>query len=112
VELGKIQGQLEELGFQLIAVSPDSPADLSKTASQYKLGFRLAGDSRFAAMDAYGVAWSKKGGKPLPVPAVFVFGADGLVHFQYVNPNHAIRLSDEVLLSLARAAQGKKEKSQ
>ena len=38
----------------------------------------------------------------LPVPAVFVVGADGVVRYQYVNPDHHMRLDAEVLLAAAR----------
>ena len=38
----------------------------------------------------------------LPVPAVFVVGTDGVVRYQYVNPDHHTRLDAEVLLAAAR----------
>ncbi len=37
----------------------------------------------------------------LPVPAVFVLGADGKVKFVYTNPDHTTRLSNEELLAVA-----------
>lgn len=39
----------------------------------------------------------------LPVPAVFIVGTDGVVRFQYVNPNHRVRLDAEVLLAAAKS---------
>ena len=33
----------------------------------------------------------------LPVPAVFVLDTQGMVHFQYANPNYRVRLSGAVI---------------
>ena len=40
----------------------------------------------------------------LPVPSVFVIGTDGVIQFEYVNPNYRVRLDPDVLLAVARAA--------
>ncbi len=39
----------------------------------------------------------------LPVPSVFVYN-DGRMTFQYVNPDHRVRASGDVILAAARAA--------
>ena len=77
---------------------------MKKTAKKNGLSFPLIGDSKAAAMDAFGIAWGSPDKQPLPAPAVFVLGADSLVHFQYVNPNYRVRLADEVLLAAVRTA--------
>ena len=40
----------------------------------------------------------------LPVPATFIIGRDGIIQFQYANPNYKVRLTPEVLLAAAQAA--------
>ena len=40
----------------------------------------------------------------LPVPAVYIFGTDGKVRFQYVNPDYKVRLDFDVLLAAAKSA--------
>lgn len=39
----------------------------------------------------------------LPVPAVFLVNTDGIIQFQYVNPNYNVRLKKEVILAAAKA---------
>lgn len=39
----------------------------------------------------------------LPVPAVYLINPDGLITFQYVNPDYTTRINSEVLLTAARA---------
>ncbi len=38
----------------------------------------------------------------LPVPAVFLVNTDGIIQFQYVNPNYTVRLKKEVILAAAK----------
>ena len=39
----------------------------------------------------------------LPVPAVFIIGMDGIIKFQYVNPNHRVRVHPDILLAAAKS---------
>jgi peroxiredoxin len=39
----------------------------------------------------------------LPVPAVFVIDTNGLVHFQYANPNYKVRLTEDLLLAAVKS---------
>lgn len=40
----------------------------------------------------------------LPVPAIYLIDENGLVQFNYVNPNFKVRLDESVLLAAAKAA--------
>jgi peroxiredoxin len=40
----------------------------------------------------------------LPVPSVFIVGTDGVIRFEYVNPNYRIRISPDLLLAAAKDA--------
>jgi peroxiredoxin len=39
----------------------------------------------------------------LPVPAAFIIGTDGLIKFEYINPNYKMRIKADVLLAAAKA---------
>jgi peroxiredoxin len=39
----------------------------------------------------------------LPAPATFIVASDGMIRFQYTNPDYHVRLHPDVLLAAARA---------
>lgn len=135
--LKAIEEELEVLGVQVLAISPDAAASMVETAQ--KVGgsprFRLFSDPTLAVARAFGVARratpgelrelaaagvdlrKRSGGvnpELLPVPGVFVIGRDGRVAFAHVNPEGRGRLAPEVLLAVARTlnedSQGRGEK--
>lgn len=64
-------------------------------------------DKTNAALKGYGIDLVKASGEEhllIPVPAAFVIGTDGIVDFQYVDPNYSRRIDPSVLLAAARAA--------
>ena len=85
-------------------MSPDPPGKLAQTVEKQKLTYRLVSDADMAAARAFGIAFQAEGRRPLPVPSVYVVGTDGIIRFQYVNPNYAVRLDPDVLLAAAKAA--------
>jgi peroxiredoxin len=124
MELQSIDPQLRQLGYRIIAVSPDLPEKLQVSVGKHKLSYTLLSDSRMAAAKAFGVAFSvdkktreiyKKykidlnaasGEKHnlLPVPSVFIIGKDGKIKFSYANPDYKIRLDSATLMAAAKAA--------
>jgi peroxiredoxin len=124
-QLRTTEEPLKKLGYEILAISPDSAAQLGATTEKNKLGYRLLSDSTMAASRALGIAFrmddetfkkyqgygidlEKSSGEThhqLPVPAIFLVGRDGTIHFSYVNPNYQVRLAPEVLLAAARAYQ-------
>ena len=40
----------------------------------------------------------------LPVPATFIVSTDGTIKFEYVNPDHRVRIKPDLLLAAAKAA--------
>ena len=106
VQLQKINPQLEELGYQILAISPDPPEQLVRTAARRGIDLALLGDPDLGLSRALGIAFHAPGSSPLPVPAVYIAGTDRVVDFQYVNPKYSVRLDPAVLLAAARAALG------
>jgi peroxiredoxin len=119
----KIEKELADLNAQLIAVSPDSPEKLAETkitAPSYQLlsddsltlaqtlGLAFYLDDKTAKIyrNKLGVNFVSLEGEAkvaLPVPAVFVIDTNGLVHFQYANPNYKVRLTEDLLLAAVKS---------
>jgi len=57
VQLQKMKQQLDELGYQIIAVSPDRPAKLKQTIEQLGLEYELLSDSEIIFAGALGIAY-------------------------------------------------------
>ena len=123
-QLQSIESELVQLGFQIIAVSPDRPEILKGPAEEHGLKYRLLSDSEMTAALSLGIAFqvddatvgkyktsygidleAHSGQKHhlLPVPSVFIIGKDGVIQFSYVNPNYRVRIDPDVLLEAAKA---------
>jgi peroxiredoxin len=123
-QLQSIESELVQIGFQIIAVSPDRPEKLKGPAEKHGLKYRLLSDSEMIAAKALGIAFrvddatvnkykaaygidleADSGQKHhlLPVPSVFLVGRDGIIQFSYVNPNYKVRIDPAVLLEAAKA---------
>jgi peroxiredoxin len=121
--LGEIEPKLLALGYQIIAVSPDTAEGLKKMVGQNHLDYRLLSDHGMDAAKAYGTAFRLSptiekayrghgvaltpipGGEGywLPVPTVYLISRNGLIKFAYSNPDYKVRLSSEALLAAAEA---------
>jgi len=123
-ELSKIEGQLMEMGYQVLAVSPDIPEFLKKTSDRHTLKSTLLSDSHLKAAKALGIVfaldektkayYAKKGfelekhaddsSQQLPVPSVFIIDKQGVVRYVFSEPNYKIRIASDVLLKAAANA--------
>lgn len=121
--LKDIEGQLDELGYQILAISPETPAQLQEQKLQTKFTVRLLADPDLEAISGFGIGFSvedetrtkykskwdinltsdKTSGKAvLPAPAVFILDTDGTIKFSYVNPDIKTRISPELLYQAAK----------
>jgi peroxiredoxin len=120
--LQSIEGDLKKLGYRILAVSPDRAVELKKSLGKNKLTYQLLSDSSMDAAKAFGVAFKVDDGvltkykgfgidlevasgekhHYLPVPSVFLIGADGVIKFRSFNPDYKVRLSNDELLTAAR----------
>ncbi|MBB1268943.1 peroxiredoxin-like family protein [Shewanella sp. SR44-3] len=124
-QLKAIEPKLIDMGFQLVGISPDTPAQLKTSVRDNKLDYLLLSDADMLASQAFGLAYftsqevsqrytqkmkltnplwlTPEGDKRLvlPVPAVYLMDKSGLVHFQYVNPNFRVRPAPELILTAA-----------
>ncbi len=122
-ELRKIRKPLEDMGYQMIAISPDLPAELSKTLDNDQLDYTLLSDSKAEALKAFGIAFrvddatiekykdhgldlEKASGEThhaLPVPSVFIVDGMGVLQFSYSHPDYKVRVPGKVVLAAAQA---------
>lgn len=122
-DLQKIEDELYEIGYQILAVSADRPEKLKATLQKNELDYTLLSDSPMTAAKAFGLAFKVKqetvdryksigidlegdsghNHHLLPVPAVYILNTEGVVQFNYVNPNYKERINGDVLLAAARA---------
>ena len=98
----RIEPKLAELGYHILAISPDPPEKLVETIESHSLTYRLLSDGDLSAAQAFGIAFQAEGKRPLPVPAVYMVGTDGVIQFHYVHPNYRVRLDPDLLLAAAR----------
>ncbi|WP_462264566.1 peroxiredoxin family protein [Mucilaginibacter sp.] len=113
-----IQADLVNMGYQIIAISTDSPENLGKSISKHQLTYTLLSDADLAVSRQFGIAFKApaaysatlaqgSGGKNsdqlLPVPSVFVLNQKGIIQFEYINPDFKQRISPDLLKSVAAA---------
>ncbi|MCG9965280.1 MAG: peroxiredoxin-like family protein [Shewanella sp.] len=124
-QLKAIEPKLIEMGFQLVGISPDTPAQLKASAAKNELKYLLLSDEKMLASQAFGIAfytskqvtesytnrlqlenplWTTPEGDKrlvLPVPAIYIADKKGLIHFQYLNPNYKVRPAPKLILTAA-----------
>lgn len=128
--LGKLQSIESEIlghGYQIVALSPDRPAELERSLEKHKLTYALFSDSAMDAAKAFGLAFTventtlvkyrivginleKASGEEhhmLPVPAVFLVNTDGMIQFAYSNHDYKVRLETDKILGEITRASGK-----
>lgn len=115
--LGEAEKELLDLGYQIIAVSPDAPKSLKVTGEKSKLKYQLLSDSKGELSKAMGIAFKapdnyesylSKGSEGvntnlLPVPAVFIVTTKGIIQFEHINPDYKERISTPLLIAVAKA---------
>jgi peroxiredoxin len=120
-DLAHIEPEVRRRGYQIIAISPDVPAELNKMHDKNHLTYRLFSDSSAEAMKKFGVAfrlddatftkyrddykvdlekYSGQGHHILPVPSVFVIDKSGSIRYAHSNPDYKVRLKGSELLQV------------
>ncbi|MFY8181915.1 MAG: peroxiredoxin family protein [Flavobacterium sp.] len=114
MEMQEIENQIIALGYQIVAISPDSPKFLKETTKEDKLNYQLFSDSDGKFSEALGIAFKRdkpkldkysEGKNPgfLPVPTVYILDENREIEFLYINPNYAKRLKGEMLLAVLKS---------
>jgi peroxiredoxin len=123
-ELQSIEKNLLDLGYQILAISMDKWELLNGNSEKVNLTYKLLSDNSANAVKAFGIAFKVEDGivekyktynidlesasgekhHILPVPAAFIVGTDGMIKFEYVNPNYKVRIKADLLLAAAKSA--------
>ncbi len=127
MDMVQAEPKLVAMGYQLLAVSPDSPqslkASIDKSQFSYQLlsdsdmalarGFGLAfkvDDATLAKLGSYNIDLEKASGKDhhlLPVPAVYIVDTQGVIRFAHSDPDYTKRMPTNQLLETARRVAAK-----
>lgn len=131
-ELGRVEEELRDIGFQILAISADRPEKLSESMDQVaelapdrETNYTLLSDGGMTAAQAFGVAFQVEADLVedyrenygidledasgdthhlLPHPAIFVVTKDKVIHFAHVDTDYKARLSGEEIVAAAKKA--------
>ena len=123
--LKSIEQDLVKAGYQIVAISPESPEKLQSQKLKTAFSAMLISDADLHAIKAFGVGFyvpdetrqhykekanidltsDENGTAVLPVPAVFIVDKQARVLFNYVNPDYSVRPSAELVLAAAKLVQ-------
>ncbi len=115
--LGETESELLALGYQIIAVSPDAPKNLKVTEEKDKVKYLLLSDSKGELAQSVGIAFKApkkyesvlaKGSEDIntafmPVPSLFIVNLDGEIEFEFISPDYKHRISNNLLMAVAKA---------
>lgn len=122
-ELRTIEDELLEMGYNIFAISPDTPEKLFESIDTHDMRYTLLSDSDLSLGRALGIVFQEKeenvewlrergmdieeySGRDhhlLPVPAVFIVDPGGIIRFSFVHPDYRIRLDSIVLITAAES---------
>lgn len=124
-QLKQIEVDLQKLGYQIVAISPDKVEKIRESLKKHNLTYMLLSDSDAEAIKSFGLAFqvddatyskykkdygldleSEAGAKHhlLPVPAAYVVDQKGKIHWVYYNPDYKVRVDAQALLKAAADA--------
>ncbi len=121
-ELRHVEADIEAAGVDLVFLNADSPAVIAEALEDGDVPpYTLLSDASSEAAQAFGISFEvpmdtvelyRERGivdlqpvpgtedvHALPAPAVFLVAADGVIKFQFVNPDYKVRVTNEVLLA-------------
>ena len=122
--LKNIEDEFYKLGYNIFGISPDRPEKLAESRGKHNFKYQLLSDSKMFVSRAFGLAYKVPDNEVimmkekfntdiegdsgethhlLPVPAVYLIDSKGIFGFQYVNPDHTVRMESNELLKIANA---------
>ena len=134
-QMRNAEKQLLEMGFDVYFISPDKPESLIESLKDQELkkdiSYTLLSDPSMQVSQDFGIAFKvddktiekylkwgidleKSSGYKhhyLPAPATYVVGKNGVIQFQYVNPDYKVRLDPDLLIAAAKSYLKTKNKS-
>ena len=122
-ELRKIENDLKDKGFQIVAISPDQPKYLKKSIEKNSLSYTLLSDADMSLTKSVGLAYEvdktmrvmlrgfgisleKQADREhhlLPVPAALLVDTSSEVTFIFYSYDYKKRVSSDLILSAAES---------
>jgi len=110
----EIEKNILDEGYQILAISPDSPENIKITGAEKDINYQLLSDADGTLIKSMGITFeaperyskrlfSKSDGLNdgfLPVPSVFIADQSGKIVFEYINPDYKTRLSGDLLMAV------------
>ncbi len=109
VQLQASVKELEATGGQIVAVSYDSMAILSRFAAKHSITYPLLSDTGSKTINAYGILnrEAPERVKGIPYPGTFIVGSDGIIRAKFFLEGYKERIDPE---SIRQALQNAKLK--
>lgn len=119
--LQEIEAELKAMGYQIVAISTDSPDNLKASVAKNKLEYTLLSDADLNVSKQFGIAYKaptaydkilpassggKNSDKLLPVPSIFIINKKGNIRFEYINVDFKQRINPDLLKAVAKAVYG------
>lgn len=116
-DLASAESEIYDMGYQLVAVSPDIPDSLAATSIKNELKAMQLSDPDGKLIRELGLAFQASesmmqrlltysGGQNdefVPVPALIILDSEGKIRFEYINPNFRVRISGDFLVDVLKA---------
>lgn len=118
-ELTEVESQISELGYRIIAISPEDAVNIKKSIDKNDINYELYSDKGAQLIQELGLAFytndrtnnyiSKKSDGSnsgvLPVPSVIVLDQHQKVNYIYSDPDYKVRLDSKELLEVLKSLQ-------
>ncbi|MEC8489811.1 MAG: peroxiredoxin-like family protein [Pseudomonadota bacterium] len=120
-QLKDIEKDLVDMGYQILAISPESPDRLQEQKLETEFLVTLLSDDKLDTIREFGVGFyldtvtelkyktyginltkDESGNGVLPAPSIFMLNKKGQVLFSYVNPDFKVRPSADLVLAVAK----------
>jgi len=115
--LASAEKDIINLGYQIIAISPDDFSVLKPVIDENEVNYLLFSDANAKLIQDIGIGFKTPGmakifitkrtkldaSEVLPVPTVMVIDTTGEILFEYMNPNYKKRIGEDLLLSVLKS---------
>lgn len=112
-----MKDKITKMGYQIVAISPDSFQYAKKSYQQIKSNYEIYSDASGELMQRMGIAFQQNSYQKrlknrsdnlnksnlLPVPSIFVLDKGGKILFEYINPNYSTRIKKSLLLNVLKS---------
>jgi len=118
-DLQKTEPELQALGYQILAVSTDTPDEIREFNADKNFSYTLLSDAKLEVAARFGLRYKvvqeyldhvanldlpAKNGGYLLTPGAFIVDRQGIIRFAYANNNYSVRVSHDSLMEAARDA--------